>query len=46
MNNPDHISQELRNHFYGVRIPKFFDADPGWKNFGSGMGKIRIRDPE
>jgi hypothetical protein len=27
-----------------VKILKFFDVDPGWKNFGSGMEKIRIRD--
>jgi hypothetical protein len=34
---------ELRNHFYGffgVKILKFFDADPG-----SGMETVRIRDP-
>jgi hypothetical protein len=32
---------ELRNHaIFGFKILKFFDADPG-----SGMGKIRIRDP-
>ncbi len=39
---------ELRNHFFcffGVKILKFFDADPGWRQFGSGMGKSRIRDP-
>jgi hypothetical protein len=30
---------ELRNHFFGVKILKFFDADPGWKKFGSGDGK-------
>jgi hypothetical protein len=23
---------------------KFFDADPGWEKFGSGMEKIRIQD--
>jgi hypothetical protein len=38
MNNPDHISKSLETIF-GVKIFKFFDADPG-----SGMGKIRIRD--
>jgi hypothetical protein len=27
-----------------VKILKFFDADPGWKKFGSGMETIRIRD--
>jgi hypothetical protein len=32
---------ELRNHFWGVKILKFFDADPG---SGSGMEEIRIRD--
>ncbi len=34
---------ELRNHFFaffGVKILKFFDEDPG-----SGMEKVRIRDP-
>jgi hypothetical protein len=30
---------ELRNHFFGVKTLKFFDADPG-----SGMEKSRIRD--
>ncbi len=23
--------RELRNHFFGVKILKFFDTDPGWK---------------
>jgi hypothetical protein len=46
---------ELRNHFFyifGVKILKFFDEDPGsgiwdpgWRQFGSGMEKSRIRDP-
>jgi hypothetical protein len=31
---------ELRNHFFGVKILKFFDADPG-----SGLETVRIRDP-
>jgi hypothetical protein len=31
---------ELRNHFFGVKILKFFDGDPR-----SGMETIRIRDP-
>ncbi len=39
MNNPDHISESLRNNFW-VQILKFFDADPGFE-----MKKIRIRDP-
>ncbi len=57
MNNPDHIFLELRNHFFGffgVKILKFFDADPGSgsgfrdgdsSDPGSGMEKSRIRDP-
>jgi hypothetical protein len=28
---------ELRNYFFGVKILKFFDADPGWRQFGSGI---------
>jgi hypothetical protein len=38
---------ELRNHFFGffgVKILKFFAADPGWRQFGSGTEKSRIRD--
>jgi hypothetical protein len=34
MNNPGHINES----FFGVKIVKFFDANPGWK-------KIRMRDP-
>jgi hypothetical protein len=52
MNNPDHIFLELRNHFFaffGVKILKFFDEDPGsgmeTLDPGSGMEKSRIRDP-
>jgi hypothetical protein len=44
MNNPDHISESFKTIFW-VKILKFFDVDPGWKNFGSGMEKSRIRDP-
>jgi hypothetical protein len=40
MNNPDHISKSLET-ISGVLT--FFDADPGWKNFGSRMEKIKIR---
>jgi hypothetical protein len=43
MNNPNHISKSLETVFL-VKILKFFDGDPGWKKFGSGMEKIRIRD--
>jgi hypothetical protein len=35
--HPDFL--ELGNHFFGVKILKFFDADPG-----SGMETVRIRD--
>jgi hypothetical protein len=41
MSNPDHISESLKNIFR-VKILKFFDADPGLKNFDPGS---EIRDP-
>jgi hypothetical protein len=41
-NNPDHFSDGLERMGW-VEIPKFFDADPGWKKFGSG---INIPDPQ
>jgi hypothetical protein len=34
MNNPDHISESLETICW-VKMLKFFDADPGWKKFGS-----------
>jgi hypothetical protein len=34
MNHPDHFSKSLETIFW-VKILKFFDADPGWKKFGS-----------
>jgi hypothetical protein len=43
MNNPDNFSGSSETMFR-VKILKFFDADPGWKRFGSGMKNIRIRD--
>jgi hypothetical protein len=45
MNNPDHISESLKNIFW-VKIFKFFDVDPGWKKFGYGIRdkKSRIWD--
>jgi hypothetical protein len=41
MNNPDHIYWSLDTNFliFGVKILKFFDADPG-----SGMETVQIRD--
>jgi hypothetical protein len=44
MNNPDHIYESLETMIFWVKIPKFFDADPGWKKIGFGMEKNRIRD--
>jgi hypothetical protein len=40
MNNPDHISETL------IKILKFSDVDPGWKQSGSGWKKVGsgIRD--
>ena len=37
MNNPDDIFESLETIFW-VKILKFFDADPGWKKVGSGIG--------
>jgi hypothetical protein len=46
---PRSYFRELRNHFFGIKILKFFDADPrsgirdgknldpGWKKLGSGI---------
>jgi hypothetical protein len=34
--DPDHISEELKNK-YCVKILKFFDTDPVWEKFGSGI---------
>jgi hypothetical protein len=48
MNNPDIIFLRLKTNFFaflGVKIYKFFDEDPGWRQFGSGMEKSQIRDP-
>jgi hypothetical protein len=55
MNNPDHIFLELRNHFFaffGVKILKFFDEDPGsWirdgdsSDPGSGIRDGKKSDP-
>jgi hypothetical protein len=39
---------ELRNHFVaflGVKILKFFDEDPGWRQFGSGIRDGKKSDP-
>jgi hypothetical protein len=45
MNNPDHISESFSlETIFWVKILKFFDADPGWEKFGSGMENFRIGD--
>jgi hypothetical protein len=36
MDNPDHISESLETIF-GLKILKFFDADPGWEKFAPGI---------
>jgi hypothetical protein len=41
---PDHIFESLVKSF-GLKILKFFDADPGWKNSDPGPG-INIPDPQ
>jgi hypothetical protein len=52
MNNPDHIFPKSLETIFWVKVFKFFDADPGWKKFGSGMEKVRsgsginIPDPQ
>ena len=46
MNNPDHIFRAKKPLvcFFGGKILKLFDEDPGWRQFGSGMEKSQIRD--
>ncbi len=55
MNNPDHVFYSLETIYFWVTILKFFDADPGWRQFGSwirngkksGPGSgINIPDPQ
>ncbi len=48
MNIRDHISESLETIFWVKKILKFSDEDPGiffTLDPGSGMEKIRIRDP-
>ena len=48
---PGSYFPELRNHFlfflcfFMVKILKFFDADPGWRQFGSGIRGGKKSDP-
>jgi hypothetical protein len=53
MNNPVHISESVETIFLGLkylnsltRIRDGKNGDPGWKKWGSGMEKIRIRIPD
>ncbi len=45
MNNPDHISESFETIIL-VRILKFFDADPGWKNLDPGWKKMGSGIPD
>jgi hypothetical protein len=39
---------ELGNHFVtflGIKILNFFDEDPGWRQFGSGIRDRKKSDP-
>jgi hypothetical protein len=42
---PGSFFLELRNHFFWVKILKFFDADPGRRQFGSGIWDGKKSDP-
>jgi hypothetical protein len=46
MKNPDHISECLEAVFFGLKYLNSLRQirDPEWKELGSGMEKIRIRD--
>jgi hypothetical protein len=37
--------RELRKPFFGVKILKLFDADPGWKKFGFVIRDGKNSDP-
>jgi hypothetical protein len=45
MNNADNIFPEDLETIFWVKILKFFNADPGWKRFGSGMRDGKSSDP-
>jgi hypothetical protein len=46
MNIPDRISECLETMFFGLKIFKFFDSDPGSNIPWIRDGKNRIRDQE
>jgi hypothetical protein len=43
MNDPDHIS-ECFETIFGLKYLNYLIRNPGWKELGSGMEKIGIRD--
>jgi hypothetical protein len=45
MSHPDHISESLKKTIFWVKILALLDADPGWKNFGSGIRDEKSSDP-
>jgi hypothetical protein len=45
MNNPDHMYFREFETIFWVKILKFFDADPGWKKFGSWARDGKNSDP-
>jgi hypothetical protein len=36
VNNPDHISESLETHFFGLKYLYSLNADPGWKKSDPG----------
>jgi hypothetical protein len=44
MKNPDHIFYSLETIFLGLKYLNSFDADPGWRQFGSGIRGFWIQD--
>jgi hypothetical protein len=44
MKNPDHIFYSLETIFLGLKYLNSFDADPGWRQFGSGIRGFGIQD--
>jgi hypothetical protein len=44
MNNQDHIFKSLETIFW-LKILKFFDVDPGWRQFEYGIRDGKKSDP-
>jgi hypothetical protein len=48
MNKPDHISERLRNNFFGLKYLKnslMRIRDPGWKNLDPGSRLVKNSVP-